>query len=314
MTGLKLIRQRCNYTIGSFAKQLGVSRQIVSEWELGNKEIPPQRKAEISELLGISADFLGCINEEQKNILINKAMFTCNDTGIRTYTYKPPISSDDKPMPFMAHFFSEDFEPEIEELARLEKERKSLIKQIDFASPYRDCHSTTDKILTLNSDLLLYQRFFDCYNEIRSDHIDTKYRLGYWNIFLTLLDSVANTYRNEPNPISTVSTTPNYDNPFDSYFKQLLETFTNTINEALKETKSITDAMSSSSAHNAPHPNSNDKTPDSEWRRNFHNLSHADQIKCVEDDWLKQDVSTSNQHQLYYVPLPRNPKLPYNND
>lgn len=314
MIGLKLIRQRCNYTIGSFAKELGVSRQIVSEWELGNKEIPPQRKTEISELLGISQEFLGSITEDQKNILINKAMFACNDTGIRTYTYKPPISSADKPIPFMAHFFSEYFEPEIEELARLEKERKSLIKQIDLASPYRDYHSTTDKILALNRDLLLYHRFLDCYNELKGDNIDTKYRSYYRDIFLTLLDSVANTYRNEPNPISTISATPNKDAPLDSHFEQLLENFTNTINEAVKETKTIADAMSSGSAYNGPHPTANDKMPDSEWKCDFHNLSQADQIKCVEDDWLNQCVSTSNHHQLYYVPIPRDPKPTQNND
>lgn len=317
MIGLKLIRQRCNYTVGSFAKELGVSRQIISEWELGNKEIPSQRKNEISELLGISKELLGPITKEQKEQLINKAMFAYSDNGITTYKYKPPISLNGEATSFSAHFFSEDFEPELEKFTRLEKKRKSLIKQIDSASPYRTHKSTTDQILALKRDLLLYQRFLDCYSEIGSDNINTKYRVYYRNIFLALLDSVASAYSNEPSPICTIPPMPrltNNNNPLDSHFKELLDSFTNTINKTIKETIAVADGMADGSIYGASQPDTNDKNTDSEWSDDFYNLTPADQIKCAEDNWLTKFSSASNLHMYYYVPIPRNLKPPHNND
>ena len=44
-TALAVIRTRCNYSQTTLASVLGLSRQVVSAWENGNKKIPEGRLA-----------------------------------------------------------------------------------------------------------------------------------------------------------------------------------------------------------------------------------------------------------------------------
>lgn len=55
---LKLIRAHTDLNQKDFGKELGVSKQAVSNWETGNQEIPESQILSISRTFGISAEWL----------------------------------------------------------------------------------------------------------------------------------------------------------------------------------------------------------------------------------------------------------------
>lgn len=75
MNGLKLIRTQCNISLNRLAETLGVTRQVISVWEHGKKEIPVARLEQLSEYFGIEKEFFGEITEAQKQTILNKTMF-----------------------------------------------------------------------------------------------------------------------------------------------------------------------------------------------------------------------------------------------
>lgn len=89
MRGLAYIRRRCNITERELADQLHVTRQAISMWESGKKEIPAERKIQLARFFGIDAQYLEEITEEDKNYIINKAMFRRDIDGKEAYCYVP---------------------------------------------------------------------------------------------------------------------------------------------------------------------------------------------------------------------------------
>ncbi len=73
MNGLKAVRKQCNMTIQELADKLCVSKQIVSAWENGVKEIPATRKLQLSQLFGLDIDSFGEVNEKEANSFAQKA-------------------------------------------------------------------------------------------------------------------------------------------------------------------------------------------------------------------------------------------------
>ena len=59
MNGLKYIRTRCNLSLSELADMIGVSRQALSSWENGRKDIPEQRVEQLAEFFGVNREFLG---------------------------------------------------------------------------------------------------------------------------------------------------------------------------------------------------------------------------------------------------------------
>ena len=53
MNGLKFIRTQCNLSLNNVAQALNVSRQIISAWENGKKDIPDERKKQLSDYFGM---------------------------------------------------------------------------------------------------------------------------------------------------------------------------------------------------------------------------------------------------------------------
>ena len=64
MNGLKYIRTQCNFSLSELADRLNVSRQIISAWENGKKEIPETRKIQMAEFFGIDKSFFDDITED----------------------------------------------------------------------------------------------------------------------------------------------------------------------------------------------------------------------------------------------------------
>ena len=59
MNGLKFIRKQCNFSLSGLADYIGVSRQIISAWENGVKEIPRKRRQQLAQFFGIEEGFFG---------------------------------------------------------------------------------------------------------------------------------------------------------------------------------------------------------------------------------------------------------------
>ena len=81
MNGLKFIRTQCNLSLNNVAQVLKVSRQIVSAWENGKKDIPEERKIQLSNYFGIDAQYFDEIDEIQKNEILETSMYRWNNDG-----------------------------------------------------------------------------------------------------------------------------------------------------------------------------------------------------------------------------------------
>jgi transcriptional regulator with XRE-family HTH domain len=68
---------------------MGITRQALSMWETGKKEIPEQRKEQLADFFGIDKAYFGEITESEKKELLEKAMFRYVENGQETYRYKP---------------------------------------------------------------------------------------------------------------------------------------------------------------------------------------------------------------------------------
>ena len=127
MNGLRYIRKQCNFSLSQLAERLEVSRQIISAWENGKKEIPEMRKKQLADFFGIDKCFFDEISEEQKRILLDKAMFRYIEDGEETYRYKP-----DKNTKKLVAYFPPEHEMSLsEELIELQRKQKQLLDRIN---------------------------------------------------------------------------------------------------------------------------------------------------------------------------------------
>lgn len=127
MNGLKYIRTQCNFSLSKLADRLDVSRQIISAWENGKKEIPEARKEQLAEFFGIDKCFFGEITEEQKKTLLGKAMFRYIESGVETYRYKPNVNAKSQ----TAYFAPEREMSLDEEFVELQRTQKQLLERIN---------------------------------------------------------------------------------------------------------------------------------------------------------------------------------------
>ena len=93
MNGLTYIRTRCNISQSELADILQVSKQAISMWENGKKEIPTGRRAELARFFGIGEEFFGEISEEQKEAILRRAMFRHDVGGREAYRFRPRMES-----------------------------------------------------------------------------------------------------------------------------------------------------------------------------------------------------------------------------
>ena len=126
MNGLKFIRKQCNFSLSSLAEHLNVSRQMISMWENGKKEIPYKRKQQLSQFFGIEEGFFGEITEEEKQVLLDKAMFSYKSGTENAYRYIPENENERQ----MIHFIKERQFTIDDELAISAQDNKELIERI----------------------------------------------------------------------------------------------------------------------------------------------------------------------------------------
>lgn len=89
-TALYYIRTRCNYSQSMAAREIGVSRQMFSTWEHGDKSIPDARKDAIAALFGVPVPILEETDDAKLLAFCDRPMFTTVCQGKQVFSFLPP--------------------------------------------------------------------------------------------------------------------------------------------------------------------------------------------------------------------------------
>ena len=180
MNGLKYIRTRCNLSLIELADMIGVSRQALSSWENGRKDIPEQRLDQLAEFFGVNREFLGEISDEMKNDLIDKAMFRYDENGKEYYRFRPQegVTSLDQTR---VSFFFDNSQKSLDEeyiLARHKKQEmleaiKNIIKWTENAG------SISAQIVCINRGCYVYGMINEMMEEMKKKDAHLKMPFFY---------------------------------------------------------------------------------------------------------------------------------------
>ena len=187
MNGLKYIRTRCNFSLSELAERLDVSRQIISKWESEEKAIPPQRKKQLSDFFGISEEYFGNINEEQKKYLLEKAMFRYIEDGKETYKYKGQSGLTEPPRVI----FLPDSELSLDEKFSLAQEnKKKLLNRISDIMLYdKSMTGIQNFLVAINRGAAVYSKLSDIMDFQKKQKI--LHKMPYFYVVLDVLNAMA---------------------------------------------------------------------------------------------------------------------------
>lgn len=191
MNGLKFIRKQCNFSLSSLAEYLGVSRQIISTWENGKKEIPYKRKQQLSQFFGIAEDFFGEITEEEKQVLLDKAMFTYKSGTENAYRYIPEDENESQTV----HFIKERQFTIDEELLLSAQKNKELIERIRRNMSCSDSGSFMDELAASYRTRYIFSDFADAYEYCFSKNPIEK--MPYWKVMALVSEAVREAFTGE---------------------------------------------------------------------------------------------------------------------
>ena len=181
MNGLRYIRKQCNFSLSQLAERLEVSRQIISAWENGKKEIPEMRKKQLADFFGIDKCFFDEISEEQKRILLDKAMFRYIEDGEETYRYKP-----DKNTKKLVAYFPPEHEMSLsEELIELQRKQKQLLDRINHMISGPKQVSLRDQMCFITRGVEVFSMIADAMDGCFSKEI--QYKMPYYFGILEVL-------------------------------------------------------------------------------------------------------------------------------
>ena len=177
MSGLKIIRIRCNLSLNEIAEILGVSRQAVSSWENGEKTVPPERRKQLSEFFGVDESFFGNVSEEQKMKITEKAMSCHKFNGKDIFKFKPEDGVDDvsKVMMYFNGDISVSLDESYESAKRMKKETVNRIG--DFIHRNKGEHMESE-IMRITNYTKIYNVFSDLLDTIdrQKSYLKVPYR------------------------------------------------------------------------------------------------------------------------------------------
>lgn len=173
MNGLKYIRTRCNLSLNELADILGVSRQALSMWETEKKDIPQKRQEQLSQFFGIDAKFFGSITEQEKQELLEKAMFRYEVNGKETYRFSPNKDTD---KPYVEVCFLEDRETSFDEMyVQAQKKRKDTLEAVEDIINWTDnAGSIQSQICCINRGCQVYDLITDMMQKMREQPSNVK--------------------------------------------------------------------------------------------------------------------------------------------
>lgn len=194
MNGLKYIRTQCNFSLSELAERLEVSRQIISAWETGKKQIPENRKKQLSEFFGLNKDYFGEINEVQKKELLGKAMFRYSECSGETYRYKPNLEDERQ----IAYFLPEKQKSLDEEFLYKQKQQKDLIERINTIISGPTNINLRDQIFSINRGTTVFELTADLMTKAFSQGIIQ--RMPYYHGIVEILEALYYAIGDEPLP------------------------------------------------------------------------------------------------------------------
>lgn len=166
MNGLRFIRTQCNLSLNDIATVLGVSRQMVSSWENGEKEISRERAAQLSEYFGIDEKYFGEIEEHQKDEILQTTMYRWYKQNEEYFLFRPCKESREREngRSYTVRFErTESLSNEWKEKKRLQKEMVHQINEQISGSPK---YNLQDQILAVNRGNKYYRYCVENYEAI----------------------------------------------------------------------------------------------------------------------------------------------------
>ena len=155
MNGLTYIRTRCNISQSELADILQVSKQAISMWENGKKEIPPGRRVELARFFGIGEEFFGEISKEQKEAVLRRAMFRHDVGGREAYRFRPEdgvTSLSGIPMLFLQEG-EQSFD---ERYVEAQKRKKRTLEEISAMIDGKPCDFLDGMTMSIHSGCNMY--------------------------------------------------------------------------------------------------------------------------------------------------------------
>lgn len=189
MNGLKYIRTQCNFSLSELAERLNVSRQIISAWENNKKEIPEARKKQLADFFGIDKCFFDDITEEQKNVLLGKAMFRYMESGVETYRYKPNLEMETQ----MAYFIPEREKSLDEEFVELQRKQKQLLERINRIISGSEQASLRDQMSYIVRGTEVFTKVADAMEECFSK--EPLLKMQYFHVILEVLQALTSSIK-----------------------------------------------------------------------------------------------------------------------
>ena len=165
MNGLRFIRTRCNLSLSELANKLGITRQALSSWENGYKEIPNQRKEQLVNFFGIDASYFGEISEKEKQILFDKAMFRYDENGKQTYRYKLREGVSDLKNERIYFLGTTEISLD-EEYIQARQKKEQTLKRIDTLIKWENHGSMLSEISSINRGCGIYDKLSELLEEM----------------------------------------------------------------------------------------------------------------------------------------------------
>lgn len=178
MNGLKYIRTRCNLSSSELADVLGVTRQALSSWENGKKEIPEQRLNELEEYFGLESEYFGDISDTDIEYILGKAMFRYDINGKEAYRFKSETDSFDCEESDM--YFYENSEISLDEqLVLAKKKKRKTIEKIEDIIRWADSPYRADQVKLILRNCEIYGMINDLMEHLRTMKNPLKVPLFY---------------------------------------------------------------------------------------------------------------------------------------
>lgn len=188
MNGLKFIRTQCNLSLNHVARALNVSRQIVSAWENGKKDIPDERKEQLSNYFGLNARYFDEIDETQKNEILGTAMYRWNHGGDDFFLFRPDEASQ-RVLKGLCTFEQEERKTLLSDELKAKKQlRKEMIERIDRQIEGQDWYNLHDQITSINRGIRYYDRCAESYKIIYDQ--PSSHKMSYYYRALEVVDAL----------------------------------------------------------------------------------------------------------------------------
>ena len=166
MNGLRFIRTQCNLSLNDIATVLGVSRQMVSSWENGKKEISRERAAQLSEYFGIDKKYFGEIEEHQKEEILQTTMYRWYKQNEEYFLFRPCKESRERENGRSYTVRVERAESLSDEWKEKKRLQKEIIQQIHEQISGSPKYNLQDQILAVNRGKKYYEYCLNNYKAI----------------------------------------------------------------------------------------------------------------------------------------------------